>query len=184
MKKIYETNRQLYYFKERWSIKILLLTEEIINEKKQWKITKIDPEDNLWGTICQRGGLAEAKELVLIEDGKEKEITIEEYISLYRKEFENLMPIRIFFERFSLKIKLDIFKGLTEDDYKYIDDILLNEYNLYYKLLKVNETEIKKSYVKDISTENSFSDTNLLRNIDFMSGTKDTFEVRVEIQEK
>ena len=92
MKAVYELDRVIYDFDEetnRSEDKLLLVKEEV-NNGIQWKPLVKGWEYSLWYDIGERGGLAEAEELLIQVDGNIQAIKIEDYVALYKKLLKNL----------------------------------------------------------------------------------------------
>ena len=102
--KLVETDRDVYHFcpNDR-DEKLMLITErkkgeENIIAKKNW-------EYSLWSKIGERGGLAEAGEL-LVENGFEDiNIKIENYIDMYKDEIKNAKSIEQIFDDYKIICK-------------------------------------------------------------------------------
>mgnify|MGYP000976205149 CR=1 FL=1 len=150
MERIIELDRLIYKFGEDRETKIMLI-KELVNGEEIWKLTGKCWEYSLWHTIGERGGLAEAGELVFLEEGKEKNIKIEEYVKIYRDAFlNNQIPVEEIFDKFEIKAVAWIDKSIDDKEKPYaykkitedfeLKQVKEDEFKIYYEL-EVNSVE-------------------------------------------
>lgn len=154
MAKIVELESIIYQFpnEENYSEKDnLLLINESIDGKEKWREASRGWEYQNWYVICKRGGMAEAQEIVLLYNNKEKTLTIEEYVERYRKLIAERKPIEELFDRFTVKAKAWRNKEILNSEYysKYIPK-KYEKLEKEYQMVKVDETEEALYYEMDI----------------------------------
>lgn len=153
MEKILELDRIIYKFGEDREDKLLMI-QELINGVAVWKPISKCWEYSLWYGIGERGGLAEAGELLILEDNKEKKIKIEDYISIYRKEIDtNQLPIEEIFKKFKIKAIAWKSKSLDDYDQKYMSKQFRDD----YELTQVKEDDFKIYYEGVVTSEEVLS---------------------------
>lgn len=130
--------------KDRQEDKLLLIKENTGDEVR-WRPLAKGWEYNLWYCIGERGGLAEAEEISIVEDGKEKNITIEEYVALYQNALENVIPVRKAMEQFSIQLHASRTKECSD---KYAIKVLEEK----YKMTRTHEDNERYYYKKDIDS--------------------------------
>lgn len=117
---------------------LLLIIEEEVNGKPHRKHV-IGWEYRLWYTICERGGLAEAGELIV----KGKKVTIEEYVAIYRTLIANALTVKELIEDYSIKTTAwvskapDVYTETAKETVKNIGMVMVDEDNerTYYERL-------------------------------------------------
>ncbi|PLS19469.1 hypothetical protein CVD28_03370 [Bacillus sp. M6-12] len=147
MNPVIELERLVYFFKnkeDRDENKLFL-----VQEKKEGKVCWIPLtkgwDYQLWYHIGERGGLAEAEELFLHENGEAKKVTIEEYVKSCRETLNKAIPAETIFNRFDIQVTASRKKDLKRD---YIIQTIEKEYGLE----KVKEDEERIYYEKTITT--------------------------------
>ncbi|MBP1931762.1 hypothetical protein [Ammoniphilus resinae] len=150
---IIEHNRRIYAFDKNQygSQDLLLLVQQGVegHPDPNWTPLSLGWEYQLWSIIGERGGLAEAQELQLLNG----ELTIEEYVQLYREELKNIHPIQEIFDAFELLIRFSLNEKETceyslqkyqtlikENDFVLVDA----DQRIYEKVLMSGEVEILK----------------------------------------
>lgn len=106
---------------------LILLVKEQEGDAVRWKPVAKGWEYNLWHSIGERGGLAEAEELLVVQGGQAETMKIEDYVALYQKELNQAVPSDKALERFNIELKASLKKSCDD---KYVKKIIHQDYNM------------------------------------------------------
>jgi hypothetical protein len=132
---------------------LILLVKEQIGDKIQWVALAKGWEYSLWYRIGERGGMAEAGELSLIDYPGDKSNTIEKYIAMYRTKIANSLPVEQIFERFEVNVVAWHLKKMVDHYYK---EQIPKDFEVY-GLSLVQEDADKRYFHKAISNPSDFN---------------------------
>lgn len=147
MNQVVELNKLVYFFKDKENRheNKLLLVQEKENNQVSWRPLSKGWEYQLWYQFGERGGLAEANEILLHDNGEDKAVTIEEYVKSCRDTLDKAISADTIFERFTVKA---IASRKKEIKNKYVVETLEKD----YELKKIEEDEERIYYEKQIET--------------------------------
>lgn len=129
---------------------LFLLVKEQEGEVIQWKPIAKGWEYSLWHSIGERGGLAEAEELLVMQEDKVATMKIEDYVALYQKELTRPTPAEQALERFSIELRATMKKSCEN---KYAKKAIHEDYNMEL----TDEDEGSYYYKKTVETVADFS---------------------------
>ena len=147
MKPTIELEQVCYYSmnKENRDEDKLLLVKEQSDEGVKWIPLAKGWEYQLWHSIGERGGMAEAEEILLLQEGKVQNCTIEEYVRRFRRTLENSVSAANIFERFTIKVN-------AWRDIEGCDEFYIKKLEKDYKLPVFKEENSRIFYEKDITS--------------------------------
>ena len=148
MNQVIELERMVFSFAEdmedRHEDKLMIVKEQE-GDNVQWRPLAKGWEYNLWYSIGERGGLAEAEEIVVLEEGEVKAVKIEDYISIYQQALKNTMPISKALELFTITLNASRKKECSDN---YVVSMLEEK----YQMTKTHEDSEQYYYTKSIES--------------------------------
>lgn len=159
---ILELERRIFSYINNQDKHFILIVKELVNGEEKWRVLSKGAEYSHWYEIGERGGLAEAEELLVLKDGKAMSIKIEDYVALYRSEIKNAVPIEEAFNSFVIHVSAmrkidcdDYIVKKIEETYA-MDEVTKGVEHVYYfkeiksidELIKVNMDDYNDYTIK------------------------------------